>query len=258
MEILTFDISGKLAHFRKFFANNTALSYSIPPRTTIIGILGGILGYEKDQYYEALATENLQHSIRVMAPIKKTFQRLNFLSIKSPSDFRGRNGRIQTPFEVISGPDIKKDEVCYRIYLKPGEEAGNAFDQIKHQLLAEAPVFNPTLGPANFHASINNIELIESSGIQPIEANEDWIELDSAANVENVGDLAFEKEQVNRYNFVEEELLPADFVANGNRELKKMNRLLYTTTDIPLNILFTGNYCQVKRVNESENIQFIE
>lgn len=30
MDILAFDISGKFAHFRKFFANNTALTYSIP------------------------------------------------------------------------------------------------------------------------------------------------------------------------------------------------------------------------------------
>jgi len=35
MEILSFDIVGKFAHFKKYYANNTALSFSIPPRTTI-------------------------------------------------------------------------------------------------------------------------------------------------------------------------------------------------------------------------------
>lgn len=258
MEILSFDISGKFAHFRKFFANNTALSYSIPPRTTIIGILAGIIGYEKEQYHEALSTDNLLHGIRVMAPLKKTFQRLNFLSIKGPNDFRGRGGRIQTPFEVVSGPDIRKDEVSYRIYLTPGNNGNGAFNAIKQQLLEDAPVFNPTLGTANFHARISNIRYFQDNQVQARNCDKEWINLHSSANVDHVQDLAFEKGEQNKYNFVEEELLPADFVADGNRELSKMNRLLFTTDNIPLSIQFTGTYYEIGQNQDVENIQFIE
>lgn len=258
MEILSFDISGKFAHFRKFFANNTALSYSIPPRTTVIGILAGILGYEKDQYHEALSTDNLLHGIKVIAPLKKTFQRLNFLSIKGPNDFRGRGGRIQTPFEVVSGPDIRKDEVSYRIYLTSGYNGDAAFNAVKQQLLQDTPVFNPTLGTANFHARISNIRHFNENHIQTHDCDKDWINLDSSLNAEQVEDLAFEKEALNKYNFVEEELLPAEFVANGNRQLQKMNRLLFTTDNVSLNVQFTGIYYEIGEKQDSENIQFIE
>jgi CRISPR-associated protein Cas5h len=258
MEILSFDISGKFAHFRKFFANNTALSYSIPPRTTVIGILAGIMGYEKEQYHEALSTDNLRHGIKVMAPLKKTFQRLNFLSIKGPNDFRGRGGRIQTPFEVVTGPDIRKDEVSYRTYLAPGNNGSSAFDAIKQRLLEEASVFNPTLGTANFHARIHNIRHFQRDQIQAKSCDNQWIKLSSSANVEDVQELAFEKGDQKKYNFVEEELLPADFVADGSRELGKMNRLLFTTDNIPLSIRFTGTYYEIEENQDVETIQLIE
>src|SRR5690554_5064204 len=121
MEILSFDIEGKFAHFRKFHGNNTAMSYSIPPRTTIIGMLAAIMGEKKDSYYQDYQDNNLKIGIRVLGELKKSFQRLNLLMIKGSNDFRGGKGRVQTPFEVITGSDLKKDMVKYRIYLSSGE-----------------------------------------------------------------------------------------------------------------------------------------
>jgi CRISPR-associated protein Cas5h len=86
MEILQFDISGKFAHFRKYYANNTALSYSIPPRTTIMGVLAAILGKPRDSYYEEFSSKNIRIGISLKVPVKKNFHRLNFLSIKSLGD----------------------------------------------------------------------------------------------------------------------------------------------------------------------------
>jgi len=119
MEILSFKISGKMAHFRKYYANNTAFSFCIPPRTTLMGIVAAAMGWSKDSYYEDLASENIQFGIRVLRPLKKSFHRLNFLSIKSTgdiaknwsSDFRGEGGRIQTPFQVVTAWDLAKGDV---------------------------------------------------------------------------------------------------------------------------------------------------
>ena len=38
------------------------------------------------------------------------------------SDFRGEGGRIQTPFEVVSGWDLTKDEVVYQVFISPTEQ----------------------------------------------------------------------------------------------------------------------------------------
>src|SRR5699024_4938202 len=146
MEILSFKISGKMAHFRKYYANNTAFSFSIPPRTTLMGIVAAAIGLPKDSYYEEMASERINFGIRVLNPLKKSFHRLNFLSVKSvgdvskhlSSDLRGENGRIQTPFEIITGWKMAQDEVAYQIFIS-GKDKGS-FDKIKTHFLNEEPV----------------------------------------------------------------------------------------------------------------------
>ena len=54
MKIIVFDIKGKFAHFRKFYTNSSSLTYGIPPRTAICGILAAILGLERDSIMKSL------------------------------------------------------------------------------------------------------------------------------------------------------------------------------------------------------------
>ena len=70
MEVLCFKISGKLAHFRKYYANNTAFSFTIPPRTTLMGIVAAAMGLERDSYYELLSSENIHFGVRVLTDRK--------------------------------------------------------------------------------------------------------------------------------------------------------------------------------------------
>ena len=48
MKILVFDIWGEYAHFKKIYATTSALSYVVPPKTSIYGYIGAILGLEKE------------------------------------------------------------------------------------------------------------------------------------------------------------------------------------------------------------------
>ena len=166
MEILTFDVCGKLAHFRKYYANNTAMTFSIPPRTTILGMVACVLGEPKETYYEAWQADKLRIGLRVLSPMKKTFHRLNLLSIKGLDDFSGRNGRIQTPFEVISGLDIKTDVVRYRVYLSCHQEGAESFEKIKTAFLNRQQVYALTLGTANFTAWLENVQLFRDQKVE--------------------------------------------------------------------------------------------
>ncbi|WP_394906756.1 CRISPR-associated protein Cas5 [uncultured Mesonia sp.] len=265
MEILSFKISGKMAHFRKYFANNTAFSFSIPPRTTLMGIVAAAMGWSKDSYYEKLSSENIQFGIRVVSPLKKSFHRLNFLSIKSTgdmakkwsSDFRGEGGRIQTPFEIVSAWDIAKDNVVYQVFLKANKGGEDTFNSIKNQFLEKEPVYNISLGTANFSAQLSDIDLIKNDKVEKKESS-DYILMDSALPVDNVEDLKFEKEEYTNYNFVEEDMLPSDFKANGNREVRKMNKLLFSTTENPLRVKLKNSYYHILGRSQNLNIQFME
>jgi len=265
MEILCFKIRGKFAHFRKYYANNTAFSFSIPPRTSLMGIVAAHVGWLKDSYYDRLSSDNIFFGVRVLLPLKKSFHRLNYLSIKSTgdlaksfsSDFRGDGGRIQTPFEVVSGLNVTKDEVVYQIFLGSSEDGKPTFDQIKNHFLYDHAVFNITLGTANFQASIYDIEVIGSNDVKH-KTSDDFVYLHSAVPVSKVEALEFDKDAYEQYNFVEEDMLPGEFVGDGNREVKSMNRLLFSTTKFPLRVKINTGFWEVKTRAETLNIQFMD
>lgn len=262
MEVLTFDVFGKLAHFRKYYANNTAMSYSIPPRTTVMGMLAAVLGYQRDSYYEMLASDKIRIGLRTLAPVKKSFHRLNLLSLKSlgdamkgGGDFSGRGGRIQTPFEVVSGLDISKDMVGYRIYLSPYEAGTSLYHLLKEKLQSNQREYNLTLGLASFSAHIKNVRYYEQ--VEAIHSS-DTILIDSAVISETVEELLFSKEYDIGSNYLEEELLPADFLQNGRRELAKLNRTLFSTRNLPLEVKLSVPYYHLVDEDETQNIVFLE
>lgn len=265
MEILSYKVKGKFAHFRKYYANNTAFSFSIPPRTSIMGMIAAVMGWEKDSYYEALSSENFRIGVRVLTPLKKSFHRVNFLSIKSigdlsknlASDFRGEGGRIQTPFEVVSAWDISKGDVVYQIFIAPNNSGNEIYEQLKSHFLKNTPVFNVSLGTANFMASISDVQEIKNSLIRE-QNSDDFVLINSAIPTHLIEELKFDKEEYDNYNFVEEDMMPGDFVGNNNREVSKMNKLLFSTTPNPLRVKLSGSFYQAKLPDETINLQFID
>lgn len=254
MEIISFDIIGKFAHFRKFYSNSTALSFTIPPRTTLMGMLGAILGKKRDSYYEDFASDKILLSVGVKSKLKKSFHRVNFLDVKSIGDFRGKGGRIQTPFEVITAEDLRKQDVIYRIFIGHTDKGQNTFKQIKEKLLNKEQQFNLTLGIANFSASIQNVIHYPTTSVKEQVVKRAIVELNSIANSEDIDEL---KIDLKDYNFIEEDLLPADFLANFNREVKSMNRVLFTQEDIPLKVQLTGTYFEIIDGLNIQKIQFL-
>lgn len=257
MEILSFDISGKLAHFRKFYSSSTALSFSIPPRTTIIGILAAILGKEKESYYEEFASDKIRIGIAVKSKLKKSFHRLNHLSIKGPADFRGANLHIQTPFEVISPEDIAGGLITYTIFVSYFEDGKNLFNELKEKISNNDNTFPVSFGIAPFSAKIHNFNLFAEEDVNEIEVDNEFISFDSAVNSEDVHELIYDKENISEF-MIEDEIMPAEFKANFNRELSKMNKILFIDGGNKLKIKFSGKYYQLADNVSQINIQFLE
>lgn len=59
MELIVFRLKGYFAHFLRAEASASALSYPIPPRTVILGILGAVLGLSKDEPQIVLEPANI-------------------------------------------------------------------------------------------------------------------------------------------------------------------------------------------------------
>lgn len=254
MQILMMQVSGKMAHFRKYYANNTAMSYFIPPRTSLMGMLAAICGYEKDSYYEMLSSNKIRIGVGIQHPVKKTFHRLNLLKIKGSSDFRGRQGRVQTPFEVVTGHNIGQHLVQYSLYISYRDGGQPFFESLVNQLQGPGPIYSLSLGPANMSGFVSDFHIFEEDQIAEYHVERESLELHTAVNSSGVLSLNWEKD---RKLMVEEELTPADFKANYDRELGKMVRLLYTTDGRPLPVDYSGTYWRL-HMGSPLNITFIE
>lgn len=68
IELIYFRLKGRFGHFLRADAGSSALSYPVPPRTVIIGILGAVLGLSKDQPQELL--EPMYIALAGKIPIK--------------------------------------------------------------------------------------------------------------------------------------------------------------------------------------------
>ncbi len=256
MEVLQIDVGGKLAHFRKYYANNTAMSFSIPPRTTIMGMLAGMLGRPRDSYYEEFASERIRIGIRVMKPIKKTFHRLNLLKIVGKGDFDGSNGRIQTPFEIVTGPDISRDMVVYRLFVSCHESGSETFNALKQALLERQFQYALTFGTANFTASLLSATLFSDVKVSNAD---DWVIVHSAISSEAVEQLDFDRQRAeDTLQMIEEELLPGDFVGNFDRELRRMDRLLFSTTASGIRVKLNKPFYVLSKSSETQHILFME
>ena len=256
MEVLQIDVGGKLAHFRKYYANNTAMSFSIPPRTTIMGMLAGMLGRPRDSYYDELASERIRIGIRVMQPIKKNFHRLNLLKIVGKGDFDGSNGRIQTPFEVVSGLSISRDMVVYRLYVSCYESGNETFQALKEAVLERQFQYALTFGTANFTASLLSATLISDAELV---SPTDWVLIHSAMPSDAVDALDFDRQRTtDTLQSIEEELLPGDFIGNFDRELRRMDRVLFSTTASGVRVRLNKPYYVLTLPTETQHVLFME
>jgi CRISPR-associated protein Cas5h len=54
---VSFTVRGEWAHFRRVEANRTKMTYRLPPRTTVAGMVAAISGYDRDSYYDLFGSE---------------------------------------------------------------------------------------------------------------------------------------------------------------------------------------------------------
>ena len=173
--IVVFNWKGMFAHFRQFDANSSSLSYSFPPPTVIAGMIAGILGIERDAYYESLSKQFMQLTVQLLTPPRKIMQTVNYIYAKQGShlNMSAPNVHTQIPMEFVISTQFPSEPVCYRIFLKLADEA--IAQKLKNAVTQNKIKYLPYFGSAPFSSWIEwlgvpeEIELVESE--QPFKVN---------------------------------------------------------------------------------------
>lgn len=157
-KIVVFDIWGDYGYFRRGYTTTSTISYPFPSRTTLAGIISGILGYDRDSYYDIFGPQNSAFALQIVNPIQKMRINLNMIDTKTGfilSDNKGQ--RTQLPAEFLK--DVK-----YRIYLWLDDNS--RMDDLFTCLSNHKSVYTPYLGISECLA---NIALVENDFIEPDE-----------------------------------------------------------------------------------------
>lgn len=162
MSIVAFRLSGDYAHFSHPATIYSSLTYPVPPKTAIMGLLGAIIG--KSDYHEL----DIKYSVKVNHSIRKKSFVFNGIKNALSSNMHIKEGyqnssdKKQFYRELICNPS-------YTIYVDLSKLDTKTSELITNNLREHKTVFTPYLG-VNF--CIADFEWIEIKDMQKLSCDE--------------------------------------------------------------------------------------
>lgn len=247
---LIFDIYGEYGHFRKFNTTTSPLTYSIPTPSAIYGLLGAVLGIEREDSHnkirekkehlrEVFSTENALVAVRALSEIKKVNIGFNLLDTSSYQSFFNVTNRTQIEYELLKDPK-------FRIYLSWDHLLK---DELIERLKNKRFHFNPYLGISQMTSNIDfvgEMELVDVSEKGFINFNT-AINLSEIQTVNSPIDIDFIKERV-----FQVETFPLDMQVD--RTIKRYGEILVEMNGDSVRAIPNKNSFTIE--NEG-NIQFL-
>ncbi|MDO6354583.1 type I-B CRISPR-associated protein Cas5b [Caloramator sp. CAR-1] len=230
MDFLVFDLKGKFAHFRKFYTNSSSLSYSVPPRTTIEGLIAAILGYERDSYYEILDSQKLNIGLKKLTPTRKIVQSLNYIKATSISHVIKPKEHTQVPFEIVTS----EGNLGYRVYVNHIDE--RIMEDLEDRLKNNRFYYVPYLGVASFNLSLEFKGRFQGK----LKFDEDFVEISSIIRKSLIKEGGLD---VNIEGIIVKEKMPRDFLKD--RIIKEIEDYIFEENGGPLRVKLNSYYYEI-------------
>lgn len=154
MEILKFKLSGQGASFTRPHFNSIISSYSHIHKVALLGMLGAIIGIEKEKnervglpkFYKEL--NSLKISI---VPNKRKFFTTNDFVVES-TGFCNDGSNYLANYQTLLNP-------CWDIYIMKNDN--KHYENIKEKLIKKEAVYPPYLGRNHWIANISEVEVLK-------------------------------------------------------------------------------------------------
>lgn len=244
MKMLIFDYIGKMGHFRKIDTNSSSLSYSFPPRTTIAGMLAGILGMERDSYYELFSPNRCQIAVSVRTPIRKVMQTVNYMFVKSKAHLNNSEGHTQIPLELVF-PGGDEANLQYRIYFSHRDPS--VYESVKQRVQSSRYVYPPYLGLSELLGKLSWVSEAEGTLIE----SEDTVPIHSVARIPDLRERSIQFSTETRIikEFMTRQFTSKRMIFETDYYLFEQSRQLVASPAVPFVAVAYGE--------EKENILFL-
>ncbi len=146
--ILVFDIFADYAQFKKYFTNMSPLTFPLPSRTVISGIIGAIIGIDKGENPESFSKKKSFIALKINNSARKIKLPTNYLKTVSKTHFSKFKEHKPTNVEYLKNPS-------YRIYFYHKENG--IYEKLKNNLEKHKSVYTLNLGISSCLANFSYI-----------------------------------------------------------------------------------------------------
>jgi len=224
-KILCFDIKGKAGHFKKYYSNKSSLSYILPTRTVLMGMVASILEYPRDSYYDVLSPDKAKFGLQIINPVYKHLECMNYL--------RKEGGHTQVRLQLILPREA--ESLKYRVYFAHRDD--ELLNELTAKLKAGRLGYGIFFGQRQFRAAAEYVDTIRGFKI----AKDYTGPLDSLTFKDNIKSLNSSKE----VDLVIENM-PVDFdKVESGREPAEIKAFCYEEKGKDIQ----GKFCQVIKLN---------
>jgi len=226
--VLVFNIRGKFAHFKKFYSNKSSLTYRVPPRTVLMGMIASILEYPRDSYYDAFAPNKAKFGVKVLKAGTPHFECMNYLK---------EDGKhTQVRLELL----VPKDNVIeYQVFFT--HENIELMERLEEKIKKSNLGYGLFLGQRQFRANAEFIKVIDEKDIALVKDHKGKV--DTLTFKDNIKQL-----DVDEYARLTVDNMAVSFKkVKVGREPKKMVKVCFEEEGISINGIFN----EVLKIEES-------
>ncbi|MCO5286809.1 MAG: CRISPR-associated protein Cas5 [Chitinophagaceae bacterium] len=145
MEAFQFIIEGNWGHFKKPETNNNPLTHDLITKTALIGLIGAVLGVERQDMKLVFPelSENLLYGVELLSPVKKVSWGFTSRTAINPTE-----AGSPKYFEFLKNP-------CFKITLVlKNNDSQSRFKQFLNAIKNNEAVYTPVLGWHNCPANL--------------------------------------------------------------------------------------------------------
>jgi CRISPR-associated protein Cas5h len=147
MQAIEIIVEGNWGHFKRPETNNNPLTHDFITKTALIGMIGAVLGYERETMKPLFPqlSDDLLYGVELLQPVKKSSW-----GFTSRTAFKPWESGTPKYFEFLKKPSFK-----VLVALKEGSPSKEIFTQFTNAVKQEEAFFTPVLGWHNCPADLS-------------------------------------------------------------------------------------------------------
>ncbi|BBE30403.1 type I-B CRISPR-associated protein Cas5 [Tepiditoga spiralis] len=141
-KILVFDLWSDFGHFKVPYTTTSPLTFPVPPKTTVYGILSAILGLDKNEYLKYYKDKQTKIGISIKNSIQKILIPENLINTRYVPLFARMNSRKKAPRTQIRFEFLKNPK--YRVFVSM--KNNSLFEQLIQNIKQHKSIYTVSMG----------------------------------------------------------------------------------------------------------------